>query len=54
MGVGLLGTSGEGMAATEQALSAHLDVHSTFDRMLRDYAMAVLLGTWSISQVILL
>ena len=53
MGVRLLGSSGEGMAATQQALSALLDVHSTVDVMLRDYSMPLLLGTWSISQVIL-
>ena len=41
-------------AAAEQALSTLLDVHSTVDLMLRDYSMLVLLGIWSISQVILL
>ena len=50
-GVGLLGSSGVGMAAAQVALAALRGVHETDDRMLRDYSALVLMTTWGLSEV---
>ena len=50
-GMGLLGSSGEAMAAAQVAFAALRGVHETEDRMLRDYTPLVLMTTWALTEV---
>ena len=49
--MGLLGSSGEAMAAAQVAFAALRGVHETEDHMLRDYTPLVLMTTWALTEV---